>query len=176
MNRIVVAFEGDKQRGLVQEALEGAGIPVRRACRSKAEAVRAVMDMGGGIVVCGFKLPDGTADEIAYDLGQTALVLVVSQSNLLDYCENPDLFKLPAPFSRGELVSSVRMLKQLEEMRLPRRSADDKLLIAEAKKRLMETLNMTESEAHKTLQRMSMASGEKLVKTAVRILEKEDLR
>ncbi len=171
MDRIIVAFEGEKQRGIVVEALESAGLPVKRACASRAEAVRAVGEMGGGIVVCGHKFADSTADELAYDVGESALVLVIARGDHLDLCENPRLFKLSAPFTRGELISSVRMLKQLEDMRLPLRSEDEKRLVDRAKQHLMKTRGMTEPEAHRALQRASMRTGERMAVAAARLLE-----
>ncbi len=173
MNRLIVAFEGEKQRELVSETLTGGGMAPRVVCQTGAEVIRAAHDMGRALVICGHKLRDMSADELAYDLGATAIVLVIAKNVQLDFCEHEGIFKLPAPFSRSELLTSVSMLKQLAEKAPampPRRTADEEAMIGEAKSILMRT-GMTESEAHRLLQRRSMESGERLVGVARRIVQ-----
>jgi response regulator NasT len=174
MNRLIVAFEGDKQCDLVRETLESGGMVPRVVCRTGAEVLRSAHEMGRALIICGFKFPDMTADELAYDLGTTSIVLVIAKNVQLDFLENESLFKLPAPFSRSELLPSVSMLRQLAEKTMnapPRRTAGEEALVGEAKAVLMRT-GMTESEAHRYLQRRSMESGERLVSVARRIVQK----
>lgn len=174
MNRLIVAFEGDKQSELVRETLETGGIPPRIICHTGAEVLRSAHEMGRALVICGYKFQDMSADELAYDLGASAIVLVVGKNVQLDFCEHAGLFKLPAPFSRSELLTSVSMLMQLAEKTLvppPRRSAGEEALVGEAKTILMRA-GMTEAEAHRLLQKRSMESGERLVNVAKRIVER----
>lgn len=174
MNRLIVAFEGDKQCELVRETLTSGGVPPRVVCRTGAEVLRAALGMGRALVICGHKFPDMSADELTYDLGSSAIVLVVGKNVQLDFCEHAGIFKLAAPFSRSELLSSVSMLMQMAEKALtppPRRTAGEEALVGEAKAILMRA-GMTEAEAHRLLQRRSMESGERLVSVAKRIVEK----
>lgn len=175
MNRIVVAFESEKSRSRITEMLETSGFPVRAAFRSGAEAKRMIMKMGGGIVVCGHKLPDMTADELIYDLGALALVLVMAKPVFLDMCESPDLFRLTLPTSRQELSGSLRMLMQLDErqqrMTVPQRKDDDRQMIESAKRLLIAREGVTEEQAHRLIQRRSMDTGAKMADTAKKILE-----
>ena len=172
VNRLIVAFEGDKQCELVRETLESGGIPPRVVCHTGAEVLRSAHEMGRALVISGYKFPDMSADELAYDLGTSAIMLVVGKNVQLDFCEHPGLFKLPAPFSRSELLTSVSMLQQLAEKTLvppPRRTAGEEALVGEAKSILMRA-GMSESEAHRLLQKRSMESGERLVNVAKRIV------
>ena len=73
MFRTVVAFDSENAINGVSEILEKAGITVRYRCRTAAAVVRAINTMGGGVVICGFRFPDGTADTLAEDLGNKAL-------------------------------------------------------------------------------------------------------
>lgn len=174
MNRLIVAFEGDKQRELVRETLETGGMPPHIVCRTGAEVLRAALNSGRALVVCGHKFPDMSADELTYDLGSSAIVLVVGKNVQLDFCEHEGIFKLPAPFSRSELLTSVSMLMQLAEKTLtlpPRRTADEEALVGEAKAILMRA-GMTEAQAHRFLQKRSMESGERLANVARRIVQK----
>jgi response regulator NasT len=126
--------------------------------------------MSGGIVISGFKLSEMTAADLAYDLNGVAMVLAVAPPQHLEQCISDNIFKLPTPFSRGDLVSSVRMLLQMQEKHYraapPRRSEKDTGDISKAKEILMSKNGMTEEEAHRFIQRRSMDTGMKAAETA----------
>lgn len=173
MNRLIVAFEGEKQRELVRDTLSSGGMAPRVVCQTGAEVIRAAHEMGRSLVICGHKLRDMSADELAYDLGSAAIILVIAKNVQLDFCEHQGIFKLSAPFSRSELLTSVSMLRQLAEKSAgipPRRTASEEALIGEAKTILMR-VGMTEAEAHRLLQRRSMETGERMISVARRIVE-----
>lgn len=174
MDRIIVAFESEANRTRIKDMLENGGIPVRKVCYSGAEVIRTAKKIGGAVVVCGYKLGDMTASELAYDLHKVAMVLAVAPANQMELCENEDLFRLPAPVSRGDLLASVRMLVQMQSryyrMLLPRRNEEEEALVKQAKEILMNRNCMTEEEAHRFLQKKSMDSGSKMVDTARLIL------
>ena len=128
-----------------------------------------------GILVCGTRFPDRTVDELAYDLGDQVLMLVLGKPDQLERCEHFALFRLAVPFTRGELSSAVNMLVQLHYMRMPRRTPEEKQLIEEAKALLMGGSGYTEQQAHQALQRMSMRLGIKMTESARRILNGESL-
>ena len=160
----------------ISSALEESGIPIFRRCCSGAEVLRALNVCDDGVVVCGTKFADRTADELAEDVSEEALLLVVGRPERLALCENTNLFRLESPFGRAELVSSVRMLLQLHDMRKPRRADDEKELIELAKRRLMEDRGLTEAQAHQTLQRASMNLGLRMTECARRILNGDGIR
>jgi response regulator NasT len=170
MEMIVVAFENDNNRKRVTEMLEYSGLTVAAGCRSGSEAIRAIRKAGGGIVVCGFKLSEMTVTDLAYDLSGTAMVLAIASPPQLEMCRNDSIFKLPTPFTRGDLISSVRMLLQMQEKNYKtqqsRRSDKDTADINRAKELLMSRNGMTEEEAHRFIQRRSMDTGSKAADTA----------
>ena len=90
-------------------------------------------------------------------------------------CENSGVFKLAAPFGRGELSSAVKMLMQLQTMRAPHRSVEEEQLVLHAKRLLMEVNGLTEPQAHRALQRISMNLGLRMSDSAKRILNGEDV-
>ena len=100
------------------------------------------------------------------------MMLVVGRPQQLELCEYPQLFRLSSPFSKGELTSALNMLTQFYQMKLPRRSPQEKQLIASAKEKLMQLEDMTEPEAHHVLQQLSMAKGIRLADAARSLLEK----
>ena len=79
MNHVIVAFESEGASKRVCEMLTAASVPVRAVCRTGAEVIRLVRYMGGGVVVCGVKLADTTADRLYEDLDGQVYVLAVGK-------------------------------------------------------------------------------------------------
>lgn len=171
MVKIIVAFSNGEKCAQYAAVLEGAGIPVFRKCTSASEVKRTINLCGDGIILSSCRLPDSTIDALAWDLGKQALLMVVGRPDQLELCEHPDIFRLCAPCSKGELTSAVNMLIQLHHMRQPRRSEDEKRIIGMAKQYLMEKYAMTEPEAHHFLQKGAMDKGLKLAAFAQKLIE-----
>lgn len=173
MDKIVAAFESEKSRNHIVDMLESGGISLRGVYKSGAEAIRAVRKMGGGIVICGFKLADMTAEQLAADLNGVASILVMAKAVQLAHLPS-DIFKLATPATRSDLIASVKMLQQIEEKymryRMPRRDPEQERIIREAKELLMDRNGFTENDAHRFIQRLSMETGSKMVETAKLIL------
>ena len=131
--------------------------------------------MSGGIVICGYKLSEMTVSDLAYDLGNVAMVLAIAPPQQLEMCRNENVFKLPTPFTKADLVSSVRMLCSWRPsiLKPPHRDRSDKETaeINKAKELLMNKNGMTEEEAHRFIQRRSMDTGAKAIETARVIIE-----
>ena len=138
MVNIIIAFPSDDKFALFSSVLDEAGLSVFRQCTSGSAVKRAINQCRDGIVICSTRLPDCTADELAWDLQDRAMLLVVGRPQQLEMCEYPQLFRLAAPFSKGELTSAVNMLIQFYQMRLPKRDSQEKKLIAQAKEKLMQ--------------------------------------
>ena len=171
MTNVIAAFATEEQCARWAAALEAGGIPVAWRCTSFG-GVRRVFDLcGHGVLVCACRLPDGTVDELAWDLGERAIVVAVGKAGQLENCEHPKIFRLRLPCSRAELASAVNMLLQLQRMRLPHRSEGEKQAVAAAKALLMDKFSMTEPEAHHYLQKGAMDRGLKLAELAQRILQ-----
>lgn len=175
MAKIIVAFADPKKCEQIAAVLEASGTQVFRNCTSGSDVMRAFDACHDGILVCGTRFRDRTVDELCYDLGEQALVLALGKPEQLESCEHRSLFRLRAPFSRGELTSAVSMLVQLHYMRMPRRSPEEKKLIEAAKALLMSGGGYTEQQAHQALQRMSMRLGIKMTESARRILNGESM-
>ena len=156
--------------------LETGGITVRSRFRSGAEVIRAIKKMEGGIVICGYKLSDMSFACLADSLNGSAMLLIIGSPSQLEYCHSDDVFILPAPASRSDLIASVRMLIQMEQkylkLTLPQRNKEDELLLEKAKEFLIDKNRMTEAQAHKFIQKKSMDGGSTMTETARLIIEK----
>lgn len=171
MAKIIVAFSQKAVTRQTASVLEAAGFPVFRTCATGNEVMRGFQLCQDGILVCGTHFVDRTANDLAYDLGERALILAVGHADRLEVCDHPDVFTLCAPFSRGELTSAVSMLVQLHSKRMPRRPGAEKELIERAKRKLMQERSLTEAEAHRLLQQESMRRGVKMTQSALEILK-----
>lgn len=105
------------------------------------------------------------------------MLLVASPGKLQD-CYSQEIVCLATPLQTREFVSTVQMMtmelaRELKRRKKPlpkRRSATEQKVIDSAKALLMERNQMSEQEAHKYLQKLSMDSGNNLVETAEMIL------
>lgn len=175
MDRIVVAFANEEAQRRILRLLESGGYSPAACCAAGAEVIRTVRKLGSAIVVCGFKLRDMTAADLAADLRHTAVLLAVSSAVNLDFCEGENLYKLPTPVRRSDFFATLDLLRQFEEKNLhhppPKRREADQQLIQKAKELLMDVNRMTEAEAHRFLQKRSMDAGLKMVETAQLIID-----
>lgn len=175
MEQVIVAFENTKNAGRIKEILETSGTASCILCKTADQVRRTVNKLHITALICGFKLADQSAEALAGDLPPSCAVLVLASQNLLDLLQDDDLFRLPAPVSKGDLTASVRMLLQmgrrLERALRPRRSPEEQALIQQAKALLMDRNGMTEEQAHRFLQKTSMDNGTKLLQTAQMVLD-----
>lgn len=173
MSQMLIAFEGEKTRQRMTEIFESAGIQVAGTCGSGAEILRRCGYMSGGVVLCGYKLFDMTAEELYENLPHGIPMVLLATPFQLENCGCEDICRVAAPAHKGELIDSVRMLLNRQEVPapVPQRSAEDKLLITKAKELLMERNQMTEAQAHRFIQKLSMDTGAKMIQTAMRILD-----
>ncbi len=174
MDRVIVAFEQDSSALKVKEMLERDGIHPYMTVHSGAAVLRAAATLDGGVAVCGFKLRDMTAQQLADELPRGCEVLVVASAARLSLCGGDNILKLPTPVRRCDLTDSVGMLIK-RELGFYRRvkkgfSGDDKRDIERAKALLIDRNGMTEGEAHRFLQKRSMDSGLSMPETARLVL------
>lgn len=174
---MILAFEREANSARLRELIESNGVADCLVCRSAAEVKRLVRKRRIGAVLCGFKLPDDSCQALYNDLPAGCSMLMLAPQTSLDLCETEDIFKLATPVRKSDLLSSVRMLLQLQQKidkkRRPPRSEEEKLLVEQAKAVLMDRHGMTEEQAHRFLQKESMDNGAKLTDTARLVLTGE---
>ena len=156
--------------------LESTGITVHSRCRSGAEAIRMTEKLNGGVIVCGFKFPDMTAEYLASCVKENTMVLLLANAQQLRLVDD-SIFKLPFPVSKSDLAASVRMLIQIELNNFRKTvSADrtaEKATVLKAKELLMSDRNMSEEDAYRYIQKRSMDSGCKMYEVARHIIKNE---
>lgn len=168
MEKIIVAFEKEKNAHYMREVIEGAGLAAVQLCRSGMEVRRLTGRESFGGVVCGYKLPDGSAEALFEDLAPGTAMLMVASQPQLDLCATEGIFKLAAPVGREELLNAVRALLLLGGA--GERTAEEEW-VRQAKALLMIRQGMSEEEAHRFLQKRSMDWGSKLSEVARWVLK-----
>ena len=175
MEKIIVAFEKEKNALHIKELIEAAGLAGVQLCRSGMEVRRLVGRENRSVVVCGYKLSDGSAEALFEDLPPDTCMLMVATQPQLDLCGAEGIFKLPAPIHREELLSGIDMLihlsQQAERFVPLQRNTAEAGVIQQAKAYLMATYGLDETAAHRLLQKKSMDRGCKLIEMARLILE-----
>ncbi len=174
MRQVIVAFERQSNCDRIRESLESTGEFSCLVCRGADQIRRTVRKLRLDLVVCGFKLGEESCESVYHDLPQRCVMLMVAPQAQLDLCEAAGILKLPTPIRRGSLLASVRLLAQVgqgRERALARRSPEERELVEQAKRLLIEHGGMTEDQAHRFLQKRSMDNGARLADTARQVLE-----
>lgn len=174
MERVVAVFESEKTAEKVRLLLESTGAAYVLCCRTAAEAKVLMGQQRIPTVICGYKFPDGTAEELFCDLPDGRTMLLLARQDMLNLCNEPRIYHIATPLSRRALLEAVtQAVAAASRDTRPPRSERDEDLIKRAKGWLMERYGVDEEQAHRLLQKRSMARGRKLCDTARMVLERE---
>jgi response regulator NasT len=170
---IIVVFPNPDNGRAIKSLLVRSGFSVTAVCTTGAQAMAALDDLNEGIVVCGYKFPDMMYNELKENLPTDfEMMLVAGRTNLQD-AMGDDVVCVEMPIKGQDLIDTLSMIvqtcerkKRKRRMQPKVRSEADKAVISKAKELLMDRNNMTEEEAHRYLQKMSMDTGTGLVEAS----------
>lgn len=177
MTNVIVAFSKAEDAKNIKNILMKNGFTVSAVCTSGAQALNSADELGSGIVVCGGRFADMMYQEI-YDClpGGIRMLLVASPSQWSGRAPD-DIVCLGLPLKVQDLLSTLEMMMESMAKRRKKlksqpkeRSSEELELIKQAKELLMERNHMSESEAHRYIQKCSMDSGTNMVETAQMIM------
>lgn len=166
MAKIIMGFSNRQALEKLSVPLERSGFNVLRKCLTGNEIMRAFSMCPDGILICGARFQDRTADQIAADLDERAMMLLIDRPERLAMCENPNAERLAMPFSATELVQTVERMVAQHDARMPRRTEEERAEVERAKEILMRERGFTEPEAHRFLQKKSMSMNVRLIEYA----------
>ena len=174
---IIVVFPKADLAKSIRGALMRSGFNVFAVCTNGANALAHMRELDSGIVLCAYKMGDMMYDTLADYMPEYFRMLLVSSNVYLPGGADQRIVSLPMPLKVGKLVETLRDMEDSlarrirQDKRKPKvRSEEEKKLIDEAKSRLMETMEMSEEEAHKYMQKTCMDKGKTLVAYAREIL------
>lgn len=136
-----------------------------------------------GLLLTTWRLPDMTGPELAKKLNAACTMMIVPGDYDPKELEGADVLTLHNPISQDALIQAVRAmcycgtkLQTLDKkvQKLERQLAERKV-IERAKGKLMDTLHLTEREAHYRIQKTSMDTGRRIVDVAQEILDSEEI-
>lgn len=177
MTNIIVSFSKPEDGKNIRGILMRNGFQVVAVCASGAQTITAAESVNSGIVVSGYRFEDMMYDELRQYLPSTVDMLLIASPNRWSGQNMKDVICLPMPLKVHDLVDTLEMMvrsqariRKKQRMRPKERNMEEQNLIVRAKELLMERNNMTESEAHRYIQKCSMDSGTNLVETAQMVI------
>ena len=181
MERLVIAAPENVAVRLTG-ILRTAGIAPASVCHAGAQALEAA-GQSGALLLTTYRLPDMPGEELARRLGEACEVLMIVPQDYAPGEDAQNVLTLRNPISQDALVQSIRAMAHcLERMDRLRAKADrlertleDRKIIDRAKGKLMDTLHLSESEAHYRIQKQSMDSGRRIADVAREILESAEI-
>lgn len=175
MRDVIIVSKNPQAAERVRTILQSGRILVNTVYTSGAEVLSYASIRPEAVVVCG-KIVDMPATTLASMLPNGYDVVWLMPSGEPTPLYRSNLSPLQMPLNRMEFLNTVRSLASVEsETSRPKlaRSAEDEAILQAAKKSLMARQGVSEREAHKLLQRRSMADGIRLIEVARLVLEKE---
>ncbi len=179
MPDILIAFPKINDANNLKRVLIRNAYDVTAVCDSGVALINKVNTLDGGIVICGYKFQDMHYREIYEYLPDAFRMLLIASPAKLGDCDVRDILKLEMPIRAVDFLNTVEtMLLEYErwyrrkKRRMPRvRSEEEQKVIAQAKELLILRNGMTEEEAHRYIQKLSMDSGNSLSETAAMLMD-----
>lgn len=176
MAGIIVVFPKQEDSRAIRNLLVRNGFNAVASCTSGAQAISRADDLGEGIIITGYRLPDMPYTDIMDSVaGRFEMLLIASQERIAQ--ENIQIATLTMPIKVRDLLNTVDMMEHnilskryKKKSRSHQRDKEEQAIIDEAKAVLMNKNHISEGEAHRYIQKASMDSGNNMVETAKMIL------
>lgn len=173
MVNVIVAFPRPEVGKNIKHILVQSGYHVTHVLTSGAQVLSAAKELSFGIAIVPYRFKDMPCQELAQNLPPGFLLLAVTTKAEWPDGGIPRTAALFQPVRVRELLSAVeelslrstRLQKQIRR-RPKERSEEERRLITQAKEILMEKHHMSEPQAHRYLQKLSMDHSAGLVETA----------
>lgn len=176
MANIVVAFSKWEDGRSIKNILVKNGFQVVAVCTSGSQALNNMEGLNGGIVVSGYRFEDMLFRELYEYMPRGFQMLLVASASRIGDAPIQDMVYLPMPLKVHDLITTLEMMCESQRQKKKQkktpvgRSKEEQQLIEQAKALLMERNHMTESEAHRYIQKCSMDSGTNIVETAQMVI------
>lgn len=178
MSSIIVANSNPDYAKKIAAVLRSSGLYVGGVCTTGSQVMNFTSKhYHGGVVISSVKLRDMPAVNLPRVSGSGYDFLFLVNSQLADMCESIEYASLMMPLNRMSLISTVNMFLNISDYtplsvkkKLAGNSYDEKQVVQNAKRLLMERNYFTEAQAHRFIQKKSMDTGKKMAETSMIIL------
>lgn len=167
MKDIIIAYPSKNTALQLRGLLEGEGFHVSYVCATGASVLSIAQDLHEGVIICASILSDMGAGTLAEHLPVGFDVVALSKNGREEYMGN--LINLPLPVHKDEFLQTVSILVSTRSS-FTSRKGNDREIISNAKLILMNNGDISESQAHRYLQKESMRTGKTLVELAKEII------
>ena len=178
MADIIIAFPKLDDAKNLRKLLLRNGYDVTAVCGSGADIITHINHLDGGVVICGYRFSDMHYTEINDYLPKGFQMLLLASPAKLSESRLDGIMSLAMPFKMHDMLNTLEIMmvqynrwKKKQKSKPKVRSESDRKVITAAKELLMERNQMTEQEAHRYIQKLSMDSGNNIVETAIMIIE-----
>jgi len=178
MGTVLIAMPKSDDASRLETIIKSRGLMLdTEICQTGAEILRTANDRDFGVVICTKRLKDMGYLELSEYLPQSfGTIILTNDSSVETFSDR--MVKLMLPFKGSELMATIEMLtagytrrQQKKKQTGPRvRSDEEKQTIEKAKLILMERNGMSEPEAFRYIQKVSMDTGRKSVESAQMII------
>lgn len=183
--RITLALHNVQAAEKIKYALQRSGYAVGEVCTSGGEAIRRVRAGATDLLLINHELPDMTGLEVATIIGDENLCSVVLFVSLekralcVDVVSDYDITLFTKPVNISALLNTIeivlqnrrRMDRMEKEMVTLKESLENRKLVERAKGILMKRKSISEAEAYRRIQKMSMDSRVSMKDIALKIIE-----
>ena len=178
MCSIIIGFSNSKKCAAVKELLHANGFEDIYCCGSGDEVIDTAKNKNGGVIICAPNVGKMSCMEI-YDYmpDNYGMVALVTSSQIDLVSDNDNIFKVMLPVNRGDLIRTVNMVMEIGRKNgggqlgtASVKNTDEKIIIERAKLFLMNKYHITETAAHRYIQKNSMDRGLKRIDVAKKIL------
>lgn len=183
--RITVALHNLQAAEKIKYALQRSGFIVGETCTSGGEAIRRIRMGATDILLINQEMPDMTGLEVATIVGDENLCSVILFVSLdkralcEDIVEEYDITLFPKPVNISSLLSTIdivlqnrkRISRMEKELTALKEGLESRKLVERAKGILMKRKSISEGEAYRRIQKMSMDSRVSMKDIAHKIVE-----
>ncbi|MCR5508857.1 MAG: ANTAR domain-containing protein [Lachnospiraceae bacterium] len=176
MNCIIVLMPGIEEARKIGGLLNKHGYPPDLVCTLAADALSLSCRMDDGVIICGSRLNDLSFIELQDCIPKYFRLIILSR-NVMNEEYPEEALKLEMPLRISELIGAIeaeadKYYIRPKDNKVVRhaRSNEERKYIDKAKALLMKNRSMTEQEAYRYIQKMSMDSGNTMTETAQMIL------
>lgn len=177
--KIIIALSNIETANKLKSLLMQEGYEIIALCTSGNELIRLVMQYSPDLVLVGYKFKDMSLLDIYETLSDATSFLAIVNEPYKSYIEeDTDIYCIGTKISNVLLTNSIdlifqskkRIKKLREQVEKLEHTLEDRKLIEKAKGKLMSTSGITENEAFRYMQKISMDSGKRMKDIASLIL------
>lgn len=174
MGSIIVSMPNPDNAIRIKEIVQNSGLCEEVIiCKQGSEILAKIENQQVHLVICTIKFSDMGYEELSSYLPPTVnLLLLTKNAALVPFSSN--VVKLLMPFKTEDLIGTIRTLLPDQyynrKKKKTGRTVEEQKIIDDAKQLLLDRNDMTEPEAYRYIQKVSMDTGRTLVESAQMIL------